>query len=424
MTPVNRWLLATAAAYLALLPSNAWTALRSIAFGAAAAFALLVVLEGVFGRGPRVPTPGRSILITLGLWCAWSVASLAWSINPEYTTGQLKREIAWSLLAMMIFFVAPGNAFAWRVMLISALGAFAVYSALALGLAATPAGWDAARWHAGVGPYSTHVVLVAPLLLTLFAPAPVGFGNRARALVTGLALLILLLASARLTDNRMVWIALATVFAVASGLAAWRWRATLARAPLRWSAPLFALLVVLAALFVDVARERAHVDFPQQTSVAETLAEDPRLGLWDHTLARIRDRPWTGYGFGRAILADELKSALGNPMLWHAHNVFASQCLQTGLIGLALFVAVLGTLVVRLARFIGARDDMLAFVGIVGLALIAGFVVKNLTDDFLFRNSAKEFWALLALLLGFGTRIENGLPSDYAQSASTRPDSG
>ena len=41
-----------------------------------------------------------------------------------------------------------------------------------------------------------------------------------------------------------------------------------------------------------------------------------------------------------------------------------------------------------------------------GIALLAGFIVKNLTDDFLFRSNAKEFWALSALLLGYGVRRE------------------
>jgi len=32
-------------------------------------------------------------------------------------------------------------------------------------------------------------------------------------------------------------------------------------------------------------------------------------------------------------------------------------------------------------------------------------VVKNITDDFLFRSNAKEFWALIAILTGLGTRL-------------------
>ena len=37
---------------------------------------------------------------------------------------------------------------------------------------------------------------------------------------------------------------------------------------------------------------------------------------------------------------------------------------------------------------------------------IAGFLAKNITDDFLFRSNAKELWAMTAFLLGFGMRRE------------------
>ena len=71
-------------------------------------------------------------------------------------------------------------------------------------------------------------------------------------------------------------------------------------------------------------------------------------------------------------------------------------------------------MLVNFVRYVRSRDDVLAFLGIVGLALLAGFVVKNLTDDFLFRSNAKELWALLAIVTGVGTRI-----TARAASAST-----
>jgi len=318
---------------------------RSLEFGIAAMLAVVIRIAGWLGRGARVPSPGLAIAGTLALWCAWSVASLAWSVDVAYSATQLKREIGWTLLAIVTFYVAPSTPTAWRTLIGVALGAFAIYAALALGAAMTPSGWDPARWHSGVGPYATHLVLIAPLLVVLLAPPPIGFGSRAWTIAFGLALLALLLVSARLTDNRIVWIALAVVYASASGLAAWRWHASLARRPLRWLSPLFALLIVLGVVFADVIQERAQADFPPQTSLAQTLAEDPRLPLWDRTAQLIRERPWTGFGFGRGIVADQLKGTLGNPMLWHAHNLFVGQILQTGAVGLALFVALLALLV-------------------------------------------------------------------------------
>jgi O-antigen ligase len=364
-----------------------------------------LIVRGALGRAERVPSPGAVILVPLAAWAAWAVASLAWSVHPDYSLGELKREVGWNVATMMIFYVAAQQPRSARLVVGVGLATFAVLGALALALTLSAKGWNPERWHAGVGSYSTFLVLVAPMLFTLLAPASVGLGNGRWRITAAAALLALLLVAARLTDNRMVWIALAAVFATAAALGSLRWRASSTRARVRWAAPLLALLLVLGVLFADAAREKARLFFPPHTTVGETLKQDPRLALWDRTAARIAERPWLGYGFGKSILEDELRGELRDPTLTHAHNLFASQWLQTGAPGLAAFVALLGALLWRYAGFLRARDDALAFVGMVGIALVAGFVVKNLTDDFLVRANAREFWALAALLLGTGVRL-------------------
>ncbi len=403
-------LLVAAGAYLALLPTSGLTSVRSVAFGTAALFAVLLVVRSVRQADPPLPPPGRAVPAAIGAWATWSTASLAWSVHPAFTRSELRGEVAWALLTMLAFYVAAADAHGFRRLVAVALATFAVAALSALGLALTTGAWDPGLWHAGAGAYSTYVVLTAPLLLTLLAPRPAGFANGWRSRIAGLGLLALLLATARLTENRMVWIALAVVFATASALGALRWHATLARAPLRWLGPLVALLLVLCALFVDVARERAALHFPPHTSVRETLERDPRIALWDYTAARIAERPLTGHGFGKSILETELRAALHNPLLSHAHNVFMSQWLQTGAVGLAAFVAMLAALAWRYARFLRSPDDTLAFVGLIGISMLAGFVVKNLTDDFFIRSSAKEFWALSAMLLAYGASLEGARP--------------
>ena len=92
---------------------------------------------------------------------------------------------------------------------------------------------------------------------------------------------------------------------------------------------------------------------------------------------------------------------------------------------MASFIAFLAALAARYVRFVRSRDDSLAFVGVVGLALLAGFVAKDLTDDFLFRSNAKELWAMSSFLLGYGMRRERVLVSDpnaaAARAAATPP---
>jgi len=410
MTLLNlRWLAVFTAVYLFLLPTNHGTYLRSFAFGGSLFFAACALGWSRYecGRRPqaRIPPPPWSITVTAGAWFAWSAASYFWSVKPHYTAGQLGREVAENLLIIVAFFIASCDLVTFRRYAATALASFVVMATLAIGYAMSPEGWDPALKHNGVGPYSTYVVLTAPLLLTLIAPAPIGWQRRNLALALSAALLVLLVASARLTDNRMVWIALAVVFATAAIASAARWPQSFMRSPWRWLAPVAALLLILGFAFADAARERAASVYPPNTSVEATIKADPRLRLWQQLSERIGDRVWQGYGFGRRIQAEEIASEMADQQLTHAHNMFASQWLQTGAVGLALFAAMLCAFAATFVRYVRARDDVLAFVGVVGLSLLTGFVVKNLTDDFLFRSNAKEFWAMLAILLGLGTRL-------------------
>ena len=89
---------------------------------------------------------------------------------------------------------------------------------------------------------------------------------------------------------------------------------------------------------------------------------------------------------------------LSHPQIRHGHNVFFDMALQMGLVGLAVFVAVLVLLAAEYRALL--RSDELAPLGVIGLAGLAGFLVKCLTDDFLHRHNALVFWALNAMLLG------------------------
>jgi O-antigen ligase len=402
---INRWLLASAAAYLFLLPTNAARLAHSIAFGVAGLCAVVAFAVNWRNTVTRIPLAGASILVPLFVWAGWSCVSLAWSVDPAYSWSQLEREVLDSLLAMLIFYVAARDAKSVRVLIGAALASSAMLAVLAIGMYVTLGAWDAGRWHYGVGPWSTWVVLIAPFMFALIAPPPAGFGGGVRLVVAGLALLALLLVTARMTDNRIVWIALATVFSTASLAAALRWPGTFTRMPMRWIAPLAVLLLVLAIAFADVVEKRADIIAPA-AGIAGSIERDPRLLLWEHIVVRVAERPMRGYGFGRRILAEDLATETGNPLLAHAHNLFASQWLQTGLIGMLAFAAFVGALALRYLRFARSNDDTLAFVGVIGLSVITGFIVKNLTDDFLFRSNAKELWAMTAFLLGYGVRRE------------------
>lgn len=401
-------LLVWASVYLVLVAMTGHTWFRSIAFGIALIFALWLIVGAWLSDAPPIPWPDTYLLVGIAAWAGWSTASVLWSIHPDYTRGELGTEIVWGLATVVIFYVAVRTARAYRVLLTTAIGICAVLAVLAavelLGVDAVDTERALVRSHGGVGAYSTYLVLVIPLLPLLLLPPPSGFGSRAWVGAIAIAILALLLFAARLTENRMVWIALAAAAMLGAALCAWRWRTRLARAPWRWTALLLALLLILATFFIDAVEHRARTDFAADAPVARTLAEDPRFVLWTHTFERIRERPWLGFGFGKSILREELRGSLGNPLLAHAHNLFVSQWVQTGAIGVLTLLGLLAALAWRYGSFARSADGTLAALGICGLTLLAAFVVKNLTDDFLVRPTSKEFWALNALLIGYGIR--------------------
>ena len=194
---INRWLLAFAAAYLFLLPTNAIRLAHSITFAGAGLCAVIAFAMAWRNPETRIPLAGPSILVPLFAWAGWSCASLAWSADAAYSQQQLAREVMDSLLAMLIFYVAARDAHSVRVLIGAALASFACFALLAIAMDAALGGWDAGRWHYGVGPWSTWVVLVAPFMFALIAPPPAGFGGGMRLMAAGLALLALLIVTAR-----------------------------------------------------------------------------------------------------------------------------------------------------------------------------------------------------------------------------------
>jgi O-antigen ligase len=240
-------------------------------------------------------------------------------------------------------------------------------------------------------------------------PAPEGFGTRVRSWVALGAMIVVLIADARLTNNRIVWFALLLLVALVPALCALRWRRRARVTGWRWLVPIAGVAVLIAVGFADTLLKRTELNYSPTTPVAEALAEDPRIPLWSHTWDKILERPLTGYGAGKKILAPELRRELGDPLLTHAHNVFISQWLQKGAIGLCAFAALLVGLLLQFVRFYRSRDDALALVGITGIAILSAMVVKNLTDDFLYGAYGRQFLCLMAVLLGYGMRRERGL---------------
>jgi len=392
------------AVYLVLLQTNLALALRSTVFGVIAVLALAVVLRRDARADAALSPPARALALAFVAWGAWSALSIAWSRAPAYSAGELKTDVVELGVAAGAILLSMRETVVFRRYVVTILAGFAVLALASLGLALASTPWNDKLMHHGVGTWSTHLCIVAPLVLLLRAPARAGFGEGAKATLVAVALIVLLLASARATENRMVWPALFASLAVVGAGSALRW-------PRPWreqgGARTFAFVAValaIAVAFFDVATRKAESTQVPPASIERSVAEDPRLAIWPLVRERIAEHPWAGHGYGKEILGADLARALGDPTLTHAHNAFASVWLQTGAVGFALFASVLGLAAWRFAGYARSRDDALALVGLVGLAILAGMIVKNLTDDFFVRSNARFLWAVVALLVAFGER--------------------
>lgn len=409
LSMADRALLGASAAYLFVAPASASSGLRtSFALIALAALFASRRLQ-LFSDLMAIP---RAVRLAGFAWIVIACASVAWSDSPRFSLGEAKAEVGYGVLAFVVFFAAAARLQRWHTWWLAITAG--TLGVLVLELIQDFAGVRFSRhpMDGGPGAWSTHLVLVAPLLLAIVWPRPWGIerGNAAKAIA-----LLLLLVSAAMTGNRIVWAALGAqllVLLVVSGAMPAMERERVAM--LRRVA--FLCGTALAIGFAASVLERNAQHFRFDPSVTASIDRDLRPKLWRVAWEEFRRAPLAGHGLGREILEEKFlpltPKGVEHPPMRHAHNIFADVALQVGALGLAALLALL----VALAReYVGyLRDARLAPWGVIGLAVLAGFLVKNLTDDFFYRHSALVFWALNGLLLGLGASLRRPPPAPAA----------
>jgi O-antigen ligase len=144
----------------------------------------------------------------------------------------------------------------------------------------------------------------------------------------------------------------------------------------------------------------------QRRDGLEGIVSDGRLSLWQEALRYIAGQPWLGYGFGRGSVRPALEGAFTVGQM-HAHNLFLEVSLQTGIVGLVLFLFLLGSLVQRLLQYLRQKDIYLCVLGMVGCMIILGMLIRNMTDMLWVRAAALTFWGVLGVVFGLAARRED-----------------
>jgi O-antigen ligase len=345
----------------------------------------------------RVP---RAFAFSAIAWIAMCVASLLWSIDAGYTAQELRRELLYGSLAFVVFFAGTRSAAELHLWLRVLILGVVVLGACEWLRAAFPDERWARAISVGPGPFSTHLVMILPLLALAAWHAPDGLGWR---ISTTLATCGLLLFLALAGESRILWVALMAAAVVAFPLYAKaaapgeRARSLATRA--------FVAAVVMLVLLMALSTEYKSRYYPRAKSTAEMFALDERPLIWRVALAKVAEAPVIGHGYGRDIVGDEMRASLqdaGVTPYNHGHSVFIDAALQLGLAGALLFLAMMAALAAALAAARRTAAGLPIAIG--GLAMLAAYAVKNITDDFYFRPNSLVFWAIAGMLLGRAAR--------------------
>jgi O-antigen ligase len=195
-------------------------------------------------------------------------------------------------------------------------------------------------------------------------------------------------------ENRMFWL---SAVAVLAAFWAWQWRLF----SFKQRMAIAAALILGAALAVSIA---LHLRVYGSTPLA-LVAHDNRPAAWREWGKIASDAAILGYGFGLksiySVGKEKLPAAFAqrNPeMQIHSHNILLNIVLQVGLVGLAVFVWLLASLVQEAWRAREGPEQ--CALGAALVALVVALLTKNATDDFNHHAGVIAFWAYAGVLMG------------------------
>lgn len=340
---------------------------------------LTLAVLGAAVRQRRLPLPSPFI----ALWVGLCLLSALWSVVPGVSFGDALTSVALPAASGLAAYrwLKRDDIVPWVVYpLLAGLTLLLLLRLAYIGLPLTPP-WLASlyTYWPGRGVMSTLAILVLPLGAWLLAT-----GKRR----LGAALLLLALVAGMQNWNRMFWIAaFVTLFPCLFMGRLQRW-----------------LLLAIVALGLVAAAGGTYYAIAQKApgqTAAEAFRSDERWRIWQAWGGVAAERPWLGYGYGprttNRVGADKnLPESLGLGR-GHPHNLLFGILVQLGGVGLLLFLATLGDLARRFARRCAQAESRAA--AMAGIALLAGLLAKNMTDDFFYHSAAAMFWLQLGIFL-------------------------
>ncbi len=326
------------------------------------------------------PLPGKRVI---GLWVAVCLLSLTYAIDPVYSLKEMKGELLNTLGAFFAFFVIAGNMERAKYLLRAiATGLIIIGGWAAIAWIFNDFSWDETGGYGGIGIFSTYLATILPTMIWL---SMCDSNRNWRRIAIALLPFVFLLAYA--TKQRAVWPALGAEIFIC-----WFLLVRLGKLP----KPRFSWLgvfIISAAITIGITNQIHE----ERTQGSSQMASDDRISFWPDVVKNITEHPMSGGGFGRNAMKKAYPELIPeyNSWLWHSHNLFLNYGISMGLPGIVAIILLFGFW----GRFFwraATQDQSLA--GMAGLAVVAGVVIRNQTNDFFVRDMSLLFWAQVGIL--------------------------
>lgn len=328
----------------------------------------------------------------------WLLASMLWSINAAASTDAIQRYVLGFVLLGIVFTATFDRRAAIRI-----AGAFSLSGGLStlIGLAMNRRG-DEGRFIGTFLDANEYAAFCVPALLIAIALAATGT-NPLRRIAFGMTA-VLCAGGIVLSGSR------GGIIAIAVALLVWivfggRWR-------MRLLAASVAVVFILAGYIQTAAspQTRARIETITQGQQFGTSAGTGRADIWQVGLRAYRDRPATGTGIG--TFTDATPRYLARPGLVRrvdfftetpkvAHNMYLHLLVEVGIIGLALYSAILLACLASLIRatwlFRRVGDVRMELLSRTALAGSVGLLVA---DFFISGQYQRTLWIVMGLCLG------------------------
>jgi len=243
----------------------------------------------------------------------------------------------------------------------------------------------------GTGVFPGYAAVVVPMLFLFGARTPDRWRRTA-----AVVLFVIVSVTGLLSLQRIFLVVLALQGGLALILLQRKGLIRLSRATLL--SGLIGIIVLAGGTLVVVHHERLNM------TNATPIAEDARVVQWRAVLVRIAQNPVSGSGIGREVMRKAHRDLIPDSSFWHAHNVFLNYGLEMGLPGILALGWVFFSLLREYWRFYNSTDEKLKLLGIAGLMLVLGVVLRNQVNDMFIRDAAILFWVVNGALLGYGHR--------------------